>query len=212
MNVPYAARFSTIVFLIAALYTSLQMRPGLATGGVLATRQAWFLLHSGQWSLGWWFWLLAIFGWMWLLIALAWTYLPAHRMAGMLQSGLMVIAAVLAIAGVTLWMAGLPVAIGPGNAGGSMALLVDTLSIALLSAGCFMGGGVTAWIAFDLMHQKMLSRRWLWLLVFAGLCLAPAPFIALHPYPLFAALCFWLLWGLWLSTRRHLPSPFSEWP
>lgn len=216
MNVPNAARFTTVAFLGAALYTWLQMRPGLDFAGAFVERQTWLLLHSGVWRLGWWLWLLAIFSWMWLLVALAWSFLPAHRMAAMLQSGLMVIAAVLAIAGVTVWMAVLPVAFGLGDAtagaGGNLALLVDMLAMGLISAGCFMGGLVTSWITWDLMRQKVLTRFWLWLLVLAGLALAPAPFIALHPYPLAVALCCWLLCTLSLSTRRRLPSPFSEWP
>jgi len=216
MNVPNAARFTTGAFLIAALYTWLQMRPGLDFAGAFVERQTWLLLHSGVWRLGWWLWLLAIFSWMWLLIALAWTYLPAHRMAAMLQSGLMIIAAVLAIAGVTVWMAVLPAALQIGDAaagaGDNLAPLVDMLAISLVSAGCFMSGLVTSWITWDLIRQKVLTRFWLWLLVLAGLALAPAPFTTLHPYPLAAALCCWLLCTLWLATRGRLPSPFSEWP
>jgi hypothetical protein len=216
MNVLYAARFTTVVVLGAALYTWLQMRPGLATSGASAERQAWLALHGSVWTLGWWLWLVAIFSWMWLLIALAWSYLPAHRMAAMLQSGLMIIAAVLAIAGVTVWMAVLPLSVQMGgtttNTGENLAPLVDMLAMSLVSAGCFMGGLVTSWIAWDLIRQKVLRRFWLWLLVLAGLALAPAPFTALHPYPLAAALGCWLLCTLWLSTRERLPSPFSEWP
>jgi len=212
MNVPNAARFTTVAFLGAALYTWLQMWPGLDFGGAFVERQTWLLLHSGVWRLGWWLWLLAIFSWMWLLVALAWSYLPAHRMAAMLQSGLMVIAAVLAIAGVTVWMAVLPVAFGLGDTAENLVPLVDAVAMSLVSAGCFMGGLVTSWIAWDLIRQKALARFWLWLLLLAGLALTPAPFVALHPYPLAAALGFWLLGSLWLSTRRRLPSPFSEWP
>lgn len=216
MNVLYAARFTTVVVLCAALYTWLQMRPGLAAVGMEAERQAWLALHSGLWRFGWWLWLAAIFSWMWLLVALVWSYLPAHRLAAMLQSGLMVIAAVLAIAGVTVWMAVLPAAGQLGGAavgaGETLAPLVDLLAMSLVSAGCFMGGLVTSWIAWDLIRQKVLRRFWLWLLVLAGLFLAPAPFLALHPYPLAAALCCWLFCTLWLSTRGRLPSPFSEWP
>lgn len=212
MNVLYAARFTTVVVLCAALYTCLQMRPGLAAVGLAAERQAWLAQHDALWSLGWWLWLAAIFSWMWLLIALAWSYLPAHRMAAMLQSGLMIIAAVLAIAGVTVWMTVLPVAFSLGTASENSAPLVDTLAMSLVSAGCFMGGLVTSWLAWDLIRQKVLRRFWLWLLVLAGLALAPAPFTALHPYPLAAALGCWLLCTLWLATRGRLPSPFSEWP
>jgi hypothetical protein len=211
MSVPNAARFTTVVFLGAALYTWLQMRPGLAAVGLAAERQAWLALHGPVWTLGWWLWLVAIFSWMWLLVALAWSYLPAHRMAAMLQSGLMIIAAVLAIAGVTVWMALLPSAVQLGDAasgvGETLAPLVEMLAMSLISAGCFMGGLVTSWIAWDLIRQRVLRRFWLWLLL-----LAPAPFTALHSYPLAAALGLWLVGSLWLATRPRLPSPFSEWP
>lgn len=211
MNVPNAARFTTIAFLGAALYTWRQMRPGLMAVGLMAERQTWLALHGPVWTLGWWLWLVAIFSWMWLLVALAWSYLPAHRLAAMLQSGLMIIAAVLAIAGVTVWMALLPPSVQL-EAGETLAPLVDMLAMSLVSAGCFMGGLVTSWIAWDLIRQRVLPRFWLWLLVLAGLALAPAPFTALHPYPLAAALGCWFVGSLWLATRPRLPSPFSEWP
>lgn len=144
MNVPNAARFTTVAFLGAAFYTWLQMRPGLDFGGAFVERQTWLLIHSGGWRLGWWLRLLAIFSWMWLLVALAWSYLPAHRMAAMLQSSLMIIAAVLAITGVTVWMVVLPAARPLGDAtngaGENLAPLVDMLAMSLVSAGCFMGG------------------------------------------------------------------------
>lgn len=118
--------------------------------------------------------------------------------------------------GVTVWMAVLPSALQIGDAatrtGETLAPLVDILAMSLISAGCFMGGLVTSWIAWDLIRQQVLHRFWLWLLVLAGLFLAPAPFLALHPYPLAAALWCWLLCTLWFSTRGRLPSPFSEWP
>jgi hypothetical protein len=212
MKIPYAARFAAAAFLVAPLYTWLQMRPGLPAASALNARQEWLIDHQAQWSVGWWLWLLAIFSWMVLLVLLAWSYLPAHRWTGMLQSGLMVIAAVLAITGVNVWMAVLPAVTAQGDEAASLILMTDTLAVALLSAGCFMGGAVTVWIAFDLIRQNVLPRPWLWFIVAAGLCLLPIPFISLHSYPLAASLCFWLIWCLWLSTRSRLPGAFSEWP
>src|SRR5215204_2183672 len=109
MNIPYAARFASVAFLVAALYTWLQMPPTLYTISDLSVRQTWVLNHGFQWSLGWWLWLIAIFSWMVVLVVLSWSYLPAHRVAGTLQSGLMLIAAVLAIAAITIWMHVLPI-------------------------------------------------------------------------------------------------------
>jgi hypothetical protein len=212
MKVPYAARFATMTFLVAALYTWMQMQPGLPGADAANLRQAWVLDHTAQWSLGWWLWLLAIFSWMVLLVVLAWTYLPAHRVAGMLQSGLLVIAAVLAISGVVVWMNVLPTVLAQPALADSLTPVIDALAVGLLGAGCFMGGGAMAWIAWDLTRQSVLARPWPWFAFLAGLCLLPVPFLSLHPYLLSASLLFWLIWCLWLATHRRLPSPFAEWP
>jgi hypothetical protein len=212
MKVPYAARFASVAFLAAALYTWLQMLPGLPAAEVVNSRQTWMLDHAAQWRLGWWLWLLAIFSWMVLLVVLAWSSLPAHRVAGMLQSGLMIIAAVLAITGINVWMSVLPAVFVQPALAGSLTPVVDTLALGLLGSGCFMGGATTAWIAYDLIRQNVLSRPWLVLALMAGLCVLAAPFFVFNSYLLLAGLLYWLIWCLWLSTRRRLPSPFSEWP
>lgn len=211
MKVPYAARFTTLIFLIASSYTWLQMLPGLSFMGLLSERQHWLSQNMSQWTFGWWLWLFAIFSWMLLLIVLGWSYLPAHRVATMLQSGLMLIGAVLAIAGVTVWMAVLPVALQRGDSAENLVPLVDMLAMSLVSAGCFMGGIITAWVAWDLIRQKVLQKLWLWSLALAGLCIAPTPFLGFQRYLLAAALCFWLICTLWLSSQRRMPSPFPEW-
>lgn len=54
MNVLYAARFTTVVFLSAAGYTWLQVQPGLVAVGMGTDRWAWLAQHSSLWSLGWW--------------------------------------------------------------------------------------------------------------------------------------------------------------
>ena len=193
MQVPYAARFAMVAFLVAALYTRWQLPPG-------------------PWSLGGWLWLLALFSWMVLLTALTWSYLPAHRMAGSLQSGLMIIAAVLIIASVGVWMEVLPTAFAPTELVSSLTPLIDALALSFLGSGYFMGGVTTAWIAWDLMRQQVLPRPWLLLALFSGLCILLAPFFQFNPYLLLTSLFCWLAWCLWLSIQRRLPSPFSSWP
>lgn len=179
--------------------------------GVQFVRQAWLLDHSLQWMAGWWIWLLAIFGWMWLTVALAWTYLPAHRVASMLQSGLMLIGAILLIAGVVLWMGVLPVIAAQPDVA-TLILLIDTVALTLVGSGCLMGGIVTSWIGVELYVQRVIPRPWPLLCVVAGLSLLPSPFLfpLLFPYHLlFAVLCWWL-WSLYLALLPKLPSPFAE--
>lgn len=210
MKIQNAARFNAIVWLVVLLFTGFVMRPGLRITGVHFPRQGWIVDNPLLWSLGWWLWLIAIFAWMWLLIALVWTYLPAHRIASMLQSGLMLIAAVLAISGVIVWMGVLPPAMTQATAT-TLAPLVDALALGLISGGAFMGGAVTAWIGLDLYQQGVLPRPWLWLCIVAGLAALPAPFILPFPYLLLVgALCWWL-WSIYLARRPRLPSPFAEW-
>lgn len=211
MKVPYSARFTTASFLSAALYTWWQLLPGLPSEGTLAARAEWLLHHGWQWQLGWWLWLVAVFSWMVLLVVLTWSYLPAHRVAGMLQAGLMVIAAVLVISGVTVWMAVLPAALAPANLTPSNVALVDGLGTSLLNAGCLMGGTVTAWLALDLFRKNLLVRPWLGFSILAGLVLVPLVFLPLQPVLLMISLGCWMVWCLWLSTRQSLPRPFTEW-
>jgi hypothetical protein len=211
MKIPYAARFSCISFSGAALYTWWQLLPGLPGESATDVRAAWLLHHGWQWQFGWWLWLVAIFSWMVLLVVLVWSYLPAHRVAGMLQSGLMVIAAVLAIAGMTVWMAVLPVVLAPSNVAPNLIALVDTLSMSLLNAGCLMSGVVTAWLTLDLLRKNLLARVWLGILLLAGLALVPLAFFPLHPLLLLISFFCWLIGCLWLATRQHLPRPFAEW-
>jgi hypothetical protein len=210
MKISYAAAFSGTIFLIAILFTAFIMRPGLRTTGVLLPRQAWVLESQLMWSVGWWLWLLAIFSWMLLLITFMWRYTPAHRVPTMLQSGLMLIAAVLAIAGVVIWMGALPVAADQIESTGAM-LLVDTLAMGLLGAATFMGGLVTAWIGIDLARLKKLT--WLWLTpgILAGLFAAPSPFLFPNVYHLLISGALWLIWCLFLATRRNEPKAFAEW-
>ncbi len=212
MKIPYSARFASVAFLAAALYTWLQMQPGLSALSNISTRQTWVLNHAVQWGLGWWLWLSAIFSWMVLLVALSWSYLPAHRVAGTLQSGLMLIAAVLAIAGIIVWMDVLPIVLAQAELVNLLTPVIDAVALALLGSGCIMGGATTAWIAFDLLQQHVLSRVWLLLGIISGVCAFLAPFLLFNLYLLLIGLICWLTWCLWLATRRHLPSPFPAWP
>lgn len=211
MKVPNASRFNVVILLAAVAFTLLISRPGLRVVGVQFPRQGWILENALFWQIGWWLWLAAIFGWMWLLIALAWTYLPAHRVASMLQSGLMLIGAVLAIAGVTIWMGSLPVAMAQADAT-ALILLVDTLALGLIGGGCLMGGIVTAWIGLDLFQQRVITRPWTVVCMLAGLIALPTPFLLPSPYHLLVAAICWWLWALYLALLPRLPSPFAEYP
>ncbi len=193
------------------------MWPGLYLVNELSLRQSWMLDHALQWTLGCWLWLLSLFSWMVLLITLMWSYLPAHRVSGMLQSGLMIIAAVLAIAGITVWMNVLPAAFAQATSlqadlATGPAPIVDALALALLGSGCLMGGATTAWIAYDLIRQRHLSVTWLLLPLTSGFCLIFASFFQFNLYLLLTSLLCWLTWCIWLSIQRDLPSPFPTWP
>lgn len=210
MKIQAAARFNALMWPGTLGYTVINMLPGLRITGVHFPRQSWLVENTFFWTWGCWMWLAAIFGWMWLLVALAWHYLPAHRLAAMLQSGLIIIAAVLSISGVIVWMAVLPPAMQQTTAT-TLAPLVDALALGLIGGGAFMGGAVTAWIGVDLYRQRVLAHRWLWLCVLAGLCALPTPFLLPLPYLLLAAALCWWCWSLYLALQPRLPSPFAEW-
>jgi hypothetical protein len=188
------------------------MQPGLPLASDMGSRQIWLRDPGGEWSLGWWLWLIAIFSWMVLLVVLSWSYLPAHRVASALQSGLMLIAAILAIVAVTVWMQVLPVALSGIEASDPLTSIIDTLALALLGSGSMMGGVTTIWIAYDLLQQRVLPHSWVVLSLISGVCAVLSPFLHFHIFLLLTALVTWLIWCLWLSTRRRLPSPFPTWP
>jgi len=197
MRLAYAALFSMLTLLAAMIYSGFIMDAGLRISSVLLPRKEWILTNIGLWEVGWWLWLLAIFGWMLLLVTLMWRYTPAHRVATMLQSGLMLISAVLAILGAIAWMKLLPVAMSQPDGLGD---LIPT----------FVAGIVTAWIGFDLMRLKKLP--WLWLIPASvvGLLMIPAPIFFPSLYLLIPAGLIWLGWCLFLSTRQDEPRPFPE--
>lgn len=210
MKVQQAARFNAVFWPAMLFYTIVTMAPGLRITGVHFPRQGWIVDNSFFWTAGCWFWLLAIFGWMWLLMALAWSYLPAYRLASMLQSGIMIIAATLAISGVTVWLALLPPVMRQESAT-MLAPLVDALALGLIGGGAFMGGIVTVWIGLDLYQQGVLARGWLMLCALAGLCAVPTPFLLPFGYLLAVAALAWWGWALYLAFRPRLPSPYAEW-
>ncbi|MEZ4866927.1 MAG: hypothetical protein R3C14_36735 [Caldilineaceae bacterium] len=210
MKIPNAARFNMLIILAALPFTLLELRIGIRISGVHFIRQGWILEHPFFWQWGWWLWLAVIFGWMWLLITLMWSYLPAHRVTTMLQSGLMLIAAVLAISGIIVWMAALPQIMTQENAA-ALIPLVDALALGLIGGGALMGGAVTAWIGLELYQQQVLSRLWVPLLIMSGLAALPSPFLLPNVYGLLlAALCWWL-WAIYLAFLPCLPSPFPAW-
>jgi hypothetical protein len=211
-KIPYAAWFNLIVFGTAALYTLIELRPALRLAGVQFVRYGWLLKHPLSWQIGGWLWLLAIFAWMVLLVVLSWSYLPAHRVATMLQNGLMISAAPLVMAGVSIWMAALPVALAQPDAPTPLAPLVDALALGLLGAGLMLSGVVTTWIAIDLWRQALLARPWLLLPVVAGLLALPSPLLLPNGTLLLVSFVCWLIWCGWLAIRPRLPPAFAEWP
>jgi len=214
MKLAYAALLSMSTILIAALYSGMIISAGLRINSVLLPRKEWILTNNGQWVLGWWLWLFAIFCWMVLLATLMWRYSPVHRVATMLQSGLMIVSAVLAIIGVLTWMNLLPVVMMQPDDSGQLiptyVALVDTFATSLLAAGCLMGGGVTAWIGLDLLRLQKLPSTWLAPAIIAGLLIVPAPFFLPNPYPLIVAATVWVGWCLFVATRRAEPPAFPE--
>ncbi len=209
MKIINAARFAGITYLVTGLVTLLGILPGLDGMGDFTARQAWFAANGGLWTLGGWLWLVAIFAWMALLVSFLWSYSPAHRIATMLQSGLMLISATLAIAGVLVWMNLLPAAV---KSGGDLVAFTDGLAMTLLGAGLFMGGIVTAWIGIDLRLMDKVPNRWVLPGILAGLLLIPTPFFLPRiTLTLWFALAVFVAWCAVLAFQRKQPAAFPEW-
>jgi hypothetical protein len=209
MKTPIAARFSMVILIAGLLYALTFMGPGLRIVGVSFPRQAWLAENPALWSLGLWLWLAAFFCWMWVIVSLMWAYLPAHRISSMLQSGLLIISATLAISGVVVWMAALPVVL-PLQSVNELLPVVDALALGLLGAGALMGGIVTSWVAVDLIRYSPLNRVWVAMAVAAGGLAMPSPFLLPFPWHLVAAALCWLIWVAYLSRMRRLPSAYPE--
>ncbi len=221
MKLRYAAVFAAVAFAAAGAYTALLLRPALDLNRAqpVLLRGEWMLNNQATWTIGCWLWLLAIFSWMVLLVTLMWAYSPAHRVPTMLQSGLIIIGALLSITGVVSWMGLLPVALGNIEAlaidalaqRGDLMRLVDGLALGLIGAGLFMGGAVTAWLSADLAQLDLLPWRWVLPGMAAGALAVPAPFILPSPWlPALACLSL-VTWSLLLATRSEMPSAFPEW-
>lgn len=210
MKIRYAATLSGLSLLVAGVFTATTMYKGMRIATVLLPRQVWIIDNPGLWALGCWLWLAALFGWMVLLVTFMWSYLPAHRVSTMLQSGLVIISAVLAVAGLVSWMGLLPY-VASLNEASSLIPVVDRLVLGLLGAAFFMGGAVTAWIGWDLAHHDALGWAWAAPAMAAGLLAIPAPFILPMPWLLAAAGIVWLGWCLFLVMRSEMPSAYAEW-
>ena len=210
MRITYAARFSVVIFLVATLFTLFLTRTGLRIVGVSLPRQVWLAENSGLWAAGWWLWLPAIFSWMLLLTTLMWSYLPGHRLNSMLQSGLVIIGAILSMSGIVIWMNVLP-GIAALSTDSTLITLVDDIALSLLGAGLAMMGIVTIWILIDLYRQDIFERRILLPGILTGLCLLPTPLLLPRVENLALGLLLWLVWCGLLATRTSFPNMFPEW-
>ncbi len=204
-----SAAFSGVTLLIAGLYTTLFASTGMHVTAEVATRVTWLNANGRVWPVSIWLWMLALFAWMVLLTSLAWSYLPGFRVASMLQSGLMVIAAVLIIVGLASWMAVLPhvAALDEVN---DLLSVVDTFVMGMLGAGLFMAGAVTAWVCYDLVQEESLSYVWTGPGIAAGLLAVPTPFVLPYYWLLVAAAILWIGWCGFLYLRSDMPSAFAE--
>lgn len=210
MKLRSAAVASGVTSLVTLLYSLFIMRLGLRIVGVPFPRQAWLLDQSVLWNIGIWLWLLAIFGWMLMLVALTWSYLPAHRISTMLQNGLVIIAAVLGIAGAVIWMNTLPWAATQDSAPQWLSL-IDRVVLGLLGAGLFMGGIVTAWLVADLARLDFLSWAWVMPGILAGVAAIPSPFLLPRGLHLILAGVLWCGWCFFVASRRKMPQAYAEW-
>lgn len=209
MKIRYAAALSGLSLLVAGLYAVIVTSQGMRIAGDQTLRLMWLDGNTGFWSIGIWLWLLAVFGWMVLLATMSWSYLPGFRVSAMLQSGLMVISAVLAIVGLVTWMGTLPYAASI-DLDGTFVPLVDTFVMGMFGAALFMGGAVTAWIAFDLAQIETLKYAWVLPAIVAGLLAIPAPFVLPSPWLPILAGILWLVWCAFLFSRSEMPNAFAE--
>ena len=214
MKLIRAARFAGITALAAGSYTIFFLQPLYAQLLDGSQQQSWFAEFLPRWTLGGWIWLLAILAWMTFLATFMYSYSPVHRVSTMMQSGLIIVAAVLLILGVLMGMIRLE--LNPFGAGGDLAdsplafgqASLVQIAMALLKAGLLMGGGVTAWISIDLALLGKLPRLWMAPGVIAGVVVLPAPFLGLSNWQLQIALAAFCFWCLILGIRRCLPETY----
>jgi hypothetical protein len=205
MKVIPAARIAASTFGLMILFALFVLSEPLYVDGDWLGRSTWLAANAIPWMTGGWLALASIFTWMMLLVTLIHRYLPAHRVVTMLQSGLMIISALLLIGGVIVWMNLLPRAEDV-----AWAAFVDGLALTFLGAGLFMGGVVTAWIAYDLGRLNYLP--WLWVSpgIVAGLAGLPAPFLLPNRIVVMTAVIFFFVWTILFAVRRSVPSAFPE--
>lgn len=205
MKLTSLARFAALIQLLVLVLGLVGLSAPLAVESSWEARQVWLAQNGWLWQVSGWAALAGIFGWMAFLVALMHIYSPAHRVATMLQSGLMLLSAGMLIAGVTVWMALLP-----GAADGEWAAFIDRLALAFLGGGLFMTGATTGWIALDLALLKKLPWGWMLPGILAALCWVPAPFVLPAPLLPLTGLALFLLWAAFWGTRPSLPPVYQE--
>ena len=215
MKLIRAARVAGISALTAGMYSLLVLRPFYLQFAQSPAQQRLAEGSLWQWDLGGWLWLLAIFAWMVLLVALKHRYSPAHRISTSLQSGLIGIAATLLIVGVLAGMNRFALA-GILNGGLQLELLhvagilVEHVALTALEAGLLMGGGVTTWIAIDLVVLNKLPTLWMVPGAVAGVLSLVSPLLLPELRHLLIALLAYVVWCLVLGLRTFLPAAYPE--
>jgi len=214
MKLIIAARFAGITFLVAGIYSTTVMQPIYRLMIEWQQQQGWAVEVLPRWTIGGWLLLLSILAWMTLLVTSMYSYSPVHRVSTMMQSGLIIIAAVLLVLGVLFAltrMEGLAAGRGSPNPQATTAQIVaflDDYAMAVLRAGLLMGGAASAWIGIDLALLRKLPPLWLAPAIVAGVALVPAPFLGLSAWQLLIALAGFLVFCLVLGTRRALPESY----
>ena len=214
MKLIYAARFAGVTFLVAGIYSIVVLLPGYRLLAAGQQQQGWLAAVMPQLTLGGWIWLLAVLAWMTLLVTLMHSYSPAYRISTIMQSGLIIIAAVFFMLGVVVEMNTLQIAATVDGSRfpdaqiryGNSSAAINALAV--LRAGLLMGGGVSAWIGIDLAMLRKLPTLWLAPEILAGVVLATAPFLGLSVWQLLAALAGFVVFCLVLAARRTLPESF----
>ena len=215
MKLIRAARFAGITALAAGIYTILVLKPVYLRLIDGPQQQNWFGEVLPRWALGGWIGLLFILAWMTLLVTFMYSYSPVHRVSTVMQSGLIIIAAVLLILCVLVGMNRFELA-AIGDGGGK---LPDApvaywqepgiqIALTFLKAGLLMGGAVTAWISIDLALLGKLPAMWMAPGAIAGVLVTPAPFLPPSTGQLLIALAAFCIWCLTLGVRRSLPDSY----
>ncbi len=215
MRLIRAARGAGVAALAAGIYSLVILRQVYLMTVIAQNTQGLPEETPWQWGLGGWLWLLAIFSWMVLLVALMHHYSPVHRISSSLQSGLMVIAATLLIAGILAGMNrfGLVHALNADQPFGPITAtekIVELFALSLLAAGLLMGGGVTTWICIDLVVLRKLPAAWMVPGAAAGVLALFSPFLLPELRHLLIALFAYCVWCLILGFRTSLPAGYPE--